>query len=257
MLQGRGAVITGGGRGIGAAVARALASAGASVVVAARSSAEIEVVADDLRADGFSAAAVPADVTDPDQARELAARANDVLGQVDILVNSAGSSSSAPLPRIELEEWNRLFEVNATATFLCTQAMLPAMAERGWGRVINVASIAGKIGGAYLGAYAASKHAVLGFTRAVAAEYARSGVTVNAVCPGFVETSMTDRAIATIREKTGRSEAEARRVLEQQSPQQRLFSPEEVAHLVLSLCHPLAGGVNGQAIVLDGGGVQS
>jgi NAD(P)-dependent dehydrogenase (short-subunit alcohol dehydrogenase family) len=256
-LQGKGAVITGGGRGIGAAVARALAAAGADVIVAARSRDEIEAVADALQAEGRTAAAVPVDVTDPDQARELARKANETLGQVDILVNSAGGSSSAPLPRIELAEWNRLFAVNATGAFLCTQAMLPAMAERGWGRVINVASVAGKIGGAYLGAYAASKHAVIGLTRAVAAEYARRGVTVNAVCPGFVETAMVERSIATIHEKTGRDEAEARRILEQQSPQGRIFSPDEVAYLVVSLCDPLASGINGQAIVLDGGGVQS
>jgi len=256
-LKGKGAVITGGGRGIGAAVARALAAAGAHVVVAARSRDEIETVADALQAEGFSAAAVPVDVTDSAQAQELAREANEALGQIDILVNCAGGSSSAPLPKIELAEWNRLFAVNVTGTFLCTQAMLPAMAERGWGRVINLASVAGKIGGAYLGAYAASKHAVVGFTRAVAVEYARSGVTVNAVCPGFVETSMVERSIATIHEKTGRDEAEARRILEGQSPQGRIFRPEEIAYLVVSLCDPLAGGINGQAIVLDGGGVQS
>lgn len=256
-MKGKGAVITGGGRGIGAAVARALAQAGANVVVAARSQSEIEAVAEALQANDYSASAIPADVTDAAQTQELARRASAALGQVDILVNCAGGSSSAPLPRIELAEWNRLFAVNATGTFLCTQAMLPAMAERGWGRVINVASVAGKTGGAYLGAYVASKHAVVGFTRAIAAEYARSGVTVNAVCPGFVETTMVERSIATIHEKTGRDEAEARRILEQQSPQGRIFSPEEVAYLVVSLCDPLAGGINGQAIVLDGGGVQS
>ncbi len=158
---------------------------------------------------------------------------------------------------ITLEEWNRVFAVNATGTFLCTRGFLPGMLERGWGRVVNVASIAGKMGAAYISAYAASKHAVLGFTRSVAAEVAAKGVTVNAVCQGYVDTEMTERSVARIVEKTGLAEEKARATLDRMSPQNRLFQPEEVAYQVLVLCDPRAAGVNGQAVVLDGGGVQS
>ncbi len=256
-LEGKGAVITGGGRGIGAAVARALAAEGAAVVVSARTGSEIEAVADELRGGGHAAWAVPCDVTDPAQVFALAERAGEHLGQVDILVNNAGTVTSAPLKSLTLEEWNRTLAVNATGVFLCTKAFLPAMVERGWGRVVNVASIAGKIGGAYISAYAASKHAVLGFTRSVAAEVATTGVTVNAVCPGYVDTPMTDRSIARIVEKTGADPDEVRRTMRETSPQKRLMEPEEVALAVANLCDPAARGMNGQALVIDGGGVQA
>ncbi len=250
-------MVTGGGRGIGAATARALAEAGARVVVSARSVDEIERVAEELRQAGHEAWAVPCDVTQPDQVSALGVAAAEKLGHVDILVNNAGIAHSAPLKAIRLEDWNRLLAVNVTGTFLCTQAFMPAMLERDWGRVVNVASIAGKIGAAYIAAYAASKHAVLGFTRSVAAEVATSGVTVNAVCPGYVDTPMTEQSVARIIEKTGAAEQVVRENIERTSPQRRLMEPEEVADLVVSLCDPRAKGITGQAVVLDGGGVQS
>ncbi len=250
-------VITGGGRGIGAAVARMLAAAGASVVVAARSRDEIKAVATELRDAGHQAWAVPCDVTDPLEVEALRHQAQEKLGGVDVLINNAGVASSAPLKAIELEEWNRIFAVNVTGTFLCTQAFVPGMVERGWGRVVNVASVAGKVGAPYIAAYAASKHAVVGFTRSVAAEVAAKGVTVNALCPGYVETDMSVDTVERIVRKTGLSPEEARATLERVSPQGRLYTPEEVAYQVLSLCDPRAGGVNGQALVLDGGWVQS
>ena len=202
-LEGKTAVITGGGRGIGAAVAGALAAEGAAVVVSARSQNEIEGVAAELRGRGHAAWAVPCDVTDPAQIFGLAETAAEHLGPVDILINNAGIVASAPLKSLTLETWNRIFAVNVTGVFLCTKAFLPGMVERGWGRVVNVASIAGKTGGPYISAYAASKHAVIGFTRSVAAEVATTGVTVNAVCPGYVDTPMTDRSVERIVEKTG------------------------------------------------------
>ncbi|MFQ5525419.1 MAG: SDR family NAD(P)-dependent oxidoreductase [Thermoanaerobaculia bacterium] len=257
ILDGKSAVVTGGGRGIGAAVAKALIGEGASVVVSARSTNEIEAVASELGGESAGAWAIPCDVTDPGQVADLRDRSVTCLGQVDILVNNAGIADSAPLGRTTLEGWNRLMAVNATGTFLCTQAFLPGMAERGWGRVVNVASVAGKVGGAYMAAYAASKHAVLGFTRSVAAETATSGVTVNAVCPGFVDTPMTDQSVARIVEKTGAEADSARGRLEKMSPQNRLLEPGEVAFQVLTLCDPRAKGVTGQAVVLDGGMVQS
>ncbi len=251
------AVVTGGGRGIGAAVARALAEAGVSVVVAARSRDQIEGVAAELTGAGHKAWAVACDVTDHQEVEALLHEAQEKMGGVDVLVNNAGIAASAPLKAIELEQWNRIFAVNVTGTFLCTQAFVPAMIERGWGRVVNLASVAGKVGAPYIAAYAASKHAVVGFTRSVAAEVAAKGVTVNAVCPGYVETDMSVSTVERIVRKTGLSPEEARATLEKVSPQGRLYTPEEVAYQVAILCDRRAGGVNGQALVLDGGWVQS
>jgi NAD(P)-dependent dehydrogenase (short-subunit alcohol dehydrogenase family) len=256
-LRGKGAVITGGGRGIGAATARSLAAAGATVVLAARSRDQLEATAEQLRNDGWRAFAVPCDVTDPEQVAALATAARVHAGTVDVLVNNAGIAHSAPLKAISLELWNHLFAVNVTGTFLCAQAFLPGMLERGWGRVVNVASIAGKTGAPYITAYAATKHAVVGFTRALAAEVAPRGVTVNAVCPGYVDTDMTTESVDRIVRKTGIGAEQALEHMRRTSPQNRLFTADEVAYLIASLCDPRAGGVNGQAVVLDGGGVQS
>jgi len=256
-LRGKGAVVTGGGRGIGAATGRALAEAGARVVLAARSLAQLEAVAAELRAAGQEAWAVGCDVTDPEQVQRLAGAAAEKLGQIDILVNNAGIATSAPLRSVSLEEWNRIFAVNVTGTFLSTQAMLPGMLQRRWGRVVNVASIAGKVGAAYITTYTASKHAVVGFTRALALEVATSGVTVNAVCPGYVDTPLTDGSVDRMVRKTGQAPEAIRERLRQMSPQQRIFTPQEVAYLIVALCDARAGGVNGQAIPLDGGAVQS
>lgn len=253
-LEGRRVVVTGGGQGIGRSVALALAGAGASVVVAARRDGPIEGVAGDLRAAGADAHAVPCDVTDPAAVEALFRTAEELLGGVDILVNNAGASSSAPVRRLSLDEWNRMLAVNATGPFLCTRAALPGMVDRGWGRIVNVASVAGLRGGRYIAAYAASKHAVMGLTRSVALEVATSGVTVNAVCPGFVDTPMTRDSVARIVEKTGRTEDEAKKAILTSTAQKRLVEPEEVAHAVLFLCADASYGINGEALVLDGGG---
>src|SRR5262245_33145066 len=191
-------------------------------MVAARNAAEVEAVARDLRAQGARAEAQVCDVTNPVQVGGLAVAAAERLGPVDILVNNAGVAPSAPLRSIRLEEWNRTFAVNATGTMLCTQAFVPGMVERGWGRVVNVASIAARTGAAYIATYAASKHAVLGFTRSVAAELAPTGVTINAVCPGYVETEMTEQSVARIVAKTGRPREEALEAILKTSPQHRL-----------------------------------
>lgn len=254
-LAGRTAVVTGGGRGIGEAVARALARAGAAVIVAARTRTEIEAVAAELAALEHHAWAVPCDVAEPEDVTRLVAEAADLspTGLVDILVNNAGVAHSAPVVKTELEDWDRLLAVNATGTFLCTRAFLPAMVERGWGRVVNVASVAGLAGARYIAAYAASKHAVIGLTRSVAAEVADRGVTVNAVCPGYVDTPMTAESVRRISAKTGRSEQQALDAILSGTPQRRLIEPEEVAHAVLSLCSDGARGINGQSIVIDGG----
>ncbi len=208
-LEGRGAVITGGGRGIGRAVARVLAEEGASVVVSARSVDQIEAVAQELRTDGFQATAIACDVSDAGGVQEMASAAIEALGHVDILVNNAGIARSNPIKRLPLEEWNRILAVNVTGTFLCTQAFLDGMVERGWGRIINVASIAGLRGSKYISAYTASKHAQIGFTRSLAMEVAEDGVTANAICPGYVATAMADHAVERMVEKSGISAEEA------------------------------------------------
>ncbi|HYK10721.1 MAG TPA: SDR family oxidoreductase [Gemmatimonadales bacterium] len=246
-LAGRRAVITGGGRGIGAAIARALADAGVGVLVAARSHAEIEAVANGLRAQGHRASAATADVTRPDSIQALARTAAEVLGDIDILINNAGSSSSAPLKRTTLEEWNRLFAVNATSTFLCTQAFLPGMLERKWGRVVNVASVAGLHGAKYIAAYSAAKHAVIGFTKSMAAEVEGTGVTLSAVCPGYVDTPMTDQSLERMVQTTGRTRAEALAAVLGHSGQARLITPEEVATTVVDAC---AANQNGAIVEL-------
>lgn len=252
-LSGKTAVVTGGGRGIGAAVVRELAGAGARVVAAARTVAEIEALAAELCRQGHEVAAIACDVTDPESVAALARGTAERFGPADILVNNAGIASSAPLKTETLEQWQRIFSVNATGVFLCTRQFLPGMAERGWGRVVNVASIAGLTGAPYISTYAASKHAVIGFTRSLAAEVAAKGVTVNAICPGYVDTPMTDGSVARIVEKTKVTEEQIRENLRAMSPQHRLFEPEEIAYLVLTLAHPRARGINGQSIVLDGG----
>ena len=252
-LAGHSAVITGGGRGIGAAIARRLAREGAAIAVSARSVEQIEAVAEELRRAGHRAVAIACDVTDPAQVQQLATRATEELGRIDVLINNAGVASSAPLKALTLEEWNRLFAVNATSTFLCTQAFLPGMLAGGWGRVVNVASIAGLTSAPYITAYSAAKHAVVGFTRCLAAEVAERGVTVNAVCPGYVDTDMARFAVDRIMAKTGMPEDQAVRHLVGTNPQGRLLAADEVAHLVASLCHPLAAGIHGQAIAQDGG----
>jgi len=248
---GRTAVVTGAGRGIGAAIARALGDEGLQILLAARNRDEVEAVAADLRARGVVAHAAACDVTDETSVRALAREADAKLGQVDILVNNAGVSSSAPLRKITLEEWSRVLAVNATGVFLCTREFAPAMAERGWGRVITIASTSGLEGGRYIAHYCASKHAAVGFTRAAALELEDRGVTVNAICPAYVDTPMTERTLATVGAKTGLARDAALEAVLQTSGQERLIRPEEVAALVVRLCRDDAV-ETGQAIVLNG-----
>jgi len=254
-LDGRRALVTGGGRGIGRAVALDLGRAGAAVAVAARTRADVEAVAAEVRSAGGVAAAVSADVTRPESVREMFAAARQALGGVDILVSGAGIAPTAPLAKTPDALWRDVLETNLSGVFYCLREALPEMTARGWGRIVHVASIAGKTGYPYIGAYAASKHGVLGLTKVAALEAAPFGVTVNAVCPGYVDTPMLEDGVRRIVEKAGLSAEEARRRLADMSPQKRLYTSEEVSALVLFLCSAAARGINGQALNVDGGTV--
>ena len=252
-LNGKTAVVTGGGRGIGASVARMLAQAGAAVLVTARTEDEVRTVAETIGSQGGTAHWALCDVADESSVEELAESAAAALGDVDILVNNAGVGHSALLVRETLEAWNRTMAVNATGSFLCARAFLPGMIDRGWGRIVNVASVAGRMGSRYTSAYAASKHAVIGMTRSAAAETTGSGVTVNAVCPGYVNTPMTDNTIAQVMSRSGLTHEAALEAMLATLSQNRLVEPAEVGETILYLCGDGAGSVNGQAIVIDGG----
>ena len=256
-LTGRVALFTGGGRGIGRAIAVSLANLGADVAISGRSADVLEDTAKAIRTAGRRAATIICDVAERKQVDDMVARVKKELGDPLILVNNAGIAGSAKLTDTTDDMWEAMMRVNATGAFYCLRAVLPMMLEAKWGRVINMASIAAKAGAPYIAAYAASKHAMLGLTRAVAAEVANRGITVNAVCPGYVDTEMTDRSAAFITVRTGRNEGDARKILEGFSPQKRLMTADEVAALATYLCSEAARGINGQGIVVDGGAVQS
>src|SRR6187431_2108160 len=250
MLKGKTALITGGGRGIGRAIALAFAREGIRIAVAARTAAQVEQVAHEI---GNGAIALVCDVADPESVALMFER----VGNVDILVNNAGVAESATVVNTTDELWHRHLSINLSGTFYCTRAALPAMLKRGWGRIINIASIAGKTGAPYVAAYSASKHGVVGLTRSVALEVATKGITVNAICPGYVDTDMVSRGIENITLKTKLSADEALDSLKKMSPQNRVIAPEEVAALALLLASDEGAGINGQAINVDGGTVVS
>jgi NAD(P)-dependent dehydrogenase (short-subunit alcohol dehydrogenase family) len=250
-LEGRHAVVTGGGRGIGAAIATTLAAAGARITLMGRNEAPLKEKAATLPV----GQAVRCDVTDEAGVAAAFAEASQAFGPVAILVNNAGAAESAPFVRTSLELLRRMLDVNLIGTFLCSRAALPDMFEAGFGRIVNVASIAGLKGAAYVSAYCAAKHGVIGLTRALALETATKGITVNAVCPSYTDTDMVRDAIANISLKTGRSAAEAEAELVGKNPQGRLIRPEEVAATVLWLCGPGTEAITGQAIAVAGGEV--
>ncbi len=257
VLKDRIVLVTGGGRGIGRAIALAFAREGAKVAVAARTLEQVTEVANEITAEwNRRALAAVCDVANPESIQQTFAQVKETLGRgPDILVNNAGIAESAPLIKTSDDFWNRHLAINLTGSFHCMRAALPEMLERGWGRIINIASIAGKTGAPYIAAYSASKHGLLGLTRSVALEVALKGITVNAICPGYVDTDMTTRGVENITQKTGRSADEALETLKRMSPQNRLVTPEEVAALALLLASEAGRGINGQAINVDGGTV--
>lgn len=247
-LSGKHAFITGGGTGIGLAAARLLAEQGVRLTLAARNFERVEEAAASL-----DAHAVSVDVSSETSVEAAIDAARSRFGSIDILINNAGITPSAPLHKTSLAMWNEVLAINLTGAFLCTRATLPDMIERKWGRVVNVASIAGLMGDMYISAYCASKHGMIGMTRALAKEVARHGITANAVCPGYVETDIVARAAENIAAKTKLNEDEARASLYAGNPQGRLIQPEEVASLIGWLCSDGAAATNGAALPISGG----
>ena len=248
-LAGKHALVTGGGSGVGRAIALALAEAGVDVTICGRREAELAKVA----AESHRIFGIAADVTREDSMTALYRQAEAARGPFDIVVANAGMAGSAPAHKTTLADWQKTLDVNLTGAFLAVQPALAGMLSRKQGRIVFVASTAGLKGYAYVAPYVAAKHGVVGLMRALAAETAKSGVTVNALCPGFVETDMLEESIQRIIEKTGRSVADARQSLSATNPQGRFIQPAEVADAVLWLCGDAARSITGQAISISGG----
>ncbi len=253
-LGGRHGLVTGGGRGIGASVAESLAGLGADLTLCGRNLDVLEGHAGALREKfGVRVVVATADVTDAATVQAAFERAAEEISPPDILINSAGAARSAPFARTDAALWHEMLDINLTGAYLCIQAALPHMIDGGFGRIVNVASTAGLKGYAYIAAYCAAKHGLIGLTRALAAETASKGVTVNAVCPGYTDTDMTRDTIANIVAKTGRTEQEAMAGLTAPNLLGRLIMPEEVAQAVANLCLPASAAVTGQSILVAGG----
>jgi 3-hydroxybutyrate dehydrogenase len=253
-LAGLHAVVTGASRGIGAVIAAALVAEGMRVSLLGRDEGTLRRVAEELGGDA-RAQAITTDVTDSESVETAFTVARERFGPVQLLINNAGRAASAKFTDTDETLWNQLFAVNLHGTYFCCRQAVPDMLRAGFGRIVNVASIAGLRGAAYISAYVSSKHAVIGLTRALALEYATRNITVNAVCPGYVDTDIVKSAVANIVSKTGRSEAEALAALVASNPQRRLIEPREVADSVMWLCRPGSESVTGQSIVLAGGEV--
>jgi NAD(P)-dependent dehydrogenase (short-subunit alcohol dehydrogenase family) len=249
-LAGKHVLVTGGGHGIGGACAEALAAHGAKVTVTGRNMAKLEATA--ARLEGCEARQL--DVTDEEAVIAVFAAAAKSLGPIDILINNSGIAETAPYLRTSSDMMRRLMEVNVIGAHVCTQQALPGMVDAGWGRIVNMSSLAGISGQPYIAAYCASKHAMIGLTRTLALEVVKKGITVNAVCPAYVETGMVEAGVANIRKLTGMSEDDARGELAAKNPQGRIIEASEVGATVAWLCLPGAESITGQSIAMAGGG---
>lgn len=252
-LAGRVALVTGAGRGLGRAIALALAAEGAAVAVAARSGDELAATADEILAAGGTVFAMRTDVTDSAAVAELVSAATEQLGPPLIVVNNAGAARSHKFRDHPDALWADMLAVNLTGPYLVTKACAPGMLDAGWGRVVNIGSIASLTGAKYIAAYTAAKHGLLGLTRALAAEWVRSGITVNLVAPGYVDTPMTDASVANIAQRTGKDPDDARALVEAFSPQRRLVPVAEIVPVVRLLVRDDAASITGAVIPVDGG----
>ena len=255
-LAGQHALITGGSRGIGAATSNALAALGASITLLARDVGKLKLQSDHLQAE-YDAKVFYAstDITSEEDIADSFTQCVKANGAIDILVNNAGIGKSAPFHRMDLDFWQATMDLNLTGTFLCTKQVFEAMRERGYGRIVNISSTVGLRGYAYISAYTASKHAVIGLTRSLALEVVKKGITVNAICPGYTETDLVSEAIDNIVDASGRDSSEVKSEIENMSPMGRMVTPEEVAESAAWLCLPSSASITGQAIVVAGGAV--
>ena len=247
-LDGRHALITGGGTGIGAAAAQHLHTAGAKLSLLGRRMEPLQAVAEQV-----GGLAIGCDVTDPQQIANAFDEARTLNGPIDLLIVNAGIAESAPFHKMTRESWDRIIGVNLTAAFECARAAIPDLLKSDNGRLVFVASVASLRGVPYAAHYAASKHGLLGLMRSLAAEYAKTSLTVNAVCPGYVDTPMTDQSIARVSQLTGRDEQQSRGAIENMNASGRLVDPEAIGNMIAMLCLPLSRDINGAALTIDGG----
>jgi NAD(P)-dependent dehydrogenase (short-subunit alcohol dehydrogenase family) len=250
-------LVTGGSGGLGRAIARSFAGAGFNVVITARSAERLKVAAQEISLDDAAVVALPCDIAQKEQVEALREKVRSEMGIVQILINNAGLAQAVSFLDMDDHLWDETLKINLTGTYYCCKAFLPGIIAAGWGRIINIASTTAKVAYSHVAAYTASKHGVLGLTRALALETARLGVTVNAICPGYLNTERTRENAQRMAEKTGKNAQDILDVFARSSPQKRLIEPEEVANLALLLASDAMGGMTGQAINVDGGAVMA